>query len=107
MKTIAILLAVTAATLVGDYFIKVASGKADGLVSAPFVIGLALYSLPALGWFYLMKSHSLAVIGVLYSATTIFLLSAMSALIFHEAVGWREVLGVTLSIMAVLIVGIR
>lgn len=107
LKTIAILLAVTAATIAGDYFIKIASDKPKGLLTITFGIGLVLYALPAIGWYFLMKSHSLAVIGVIYSAATVIMLAILSTLVFHEAFGWREGLGITLALMAVAIVGLR
>lgn len=102
-----ILIAVTGATLLGDYFIKIASGKAVGLLSPTFAVGLMLYALPAVGWYFLMKSHSLTVIGVLYSAATLILLALLGVFVFDETFGWREGLGITLALVAVAIVGLR
>lgn len=96
-----ILAAITAFTLLGDYLIKVASDKDGGLLTWWFVGGALLYALPAIGWFYLMKSHSLAMIGVMYSASTILLLAALGYFVFKEALGWREVIGLTLAIASV------
>lgn len=107
MKTVLILMAVTGATLLGDYFIKIASGKSDGLLSLNFVAGIVLYALPAVGWYFLMKSHSLAVIGVLYSTTTLVLLALLGVFVFNETFGWREGAGITLALAAVLIVGLK
>lgn len=107
MRTALILIGVTGATLLGDYFIKVASGKAVGLLSPTFAAGLMLYALPAVGWYFLMKSHSLAVIGVLYSAATLILLAMLGVFMFNETFGWREGLGIALALMAVVIVGLK
>jgi drug/metabolite transporter (DMT)-like permease len=107
MKTALILVAVTLVTLLGDYFIKLASDKPDGLLSHTFALGLIFYGLPAIGWFFLMRSHSLAAIGVLYSASTILLLAALGVFVFKEAFGWREAVGMLLAISAVLVVGQR
>jgi drug/metabolite transporter (DMT)-like permease len=96
-----ILAVITALTLVGDYAIKIASEKDGGLVSWWFLGGAFLYALPAIGWFYLMKSHSLAMIGVMYSASTILLLAALGYFVFKEAFGWREVIGLSLAIASV------
>ncbi len=103
MTSILILLTVTALTIAGDYFIKVASDRPDGLTTAVFAAGLALYALPAVGWFFLMRSHSLAAIGVFYSATILILLAGMGALIFKEAFGVKEGVGVTLAIASVVV----
>ena len=105
MKTILILVAITAITLLGDYFIKLASDKPDGLTTHTFAFGLILYGLPAIGWFFLMRSHSLVVIGVLYSASTVLLLAALGGLVFKEAFGCREAVGMMLAISAVIVVG--
>lgn len=101
MNSAIILVAITGLTLMGDYFIKVASGKADGLTSPVFLLGVALYALPAIGWFFLMRSHSLAAIGVFYSASTILLLAALGFFVFKEPFGLREVFGLSLAVAAV------
>ena len=103
MKQFFILLAVTIATLVGDYFIKTAGQRPGGLLSREFVAGMILYSLPAIGWFFLMRSHSLAVIGVLYSVSTLILLATLGAFVFKEAFGLREAIGVSLALLSVVI----
>lgn len=107
MRTAFLLILVTSITLAGDYFIKLASGKAYGLLTVTFAVGFILYGLPAIGWFYLMRSHSLSVIGVLYSAATILLLTSLSVFVFKEGFGWREALGVTLALLAVGVVGLK
>lgn len=103
MNTILILLTITALTIAGDYFIKVASGQPNGLTTAVFAAGVVLYALPAVGWFFLMRSHSLAAIGVFYSASILILLAGMGALVFREAFGLREALGVGLAVASVVV----
>lgn len=65
MKTVLILTGIIGVTLVGDYLIKLASQRPGGLTSVTFAVGALLYALPAIGWFYLMRSHSLAAIWCL------------------------------------------
>lgn len=96
-----VLALITFATLLGDYCIKVASSRPEGLWSHWFLIGAALYGLPAIGWLLLMRTHSLAMIGVLYSASTIVLLAAFGTLVFREPIGWRDILGLILAVSAV------
>ena len=101
MTSVLILLAITATTLLGDYLIKLASAQPQGLANPVFLAGMVVYGLTAVGWFYLMRSHSLAAIGVLYSAMTIVLLAGMGVVLFHEPFGAREALGVGLAVAEV------
>ena len=103
MQTTAILVVITLLTLIGDYSIKLASNHASGLRAPAFFIGALLYGIPAVGWFFLMKTHSLAEIGVFYSAATLILLAALGYFAFREPLGWREVTGLALALAAVLV----
>ncbi len=93
MHSAAILVVIILLTLLGDYLIKIASQKPSGLFTFTFLLGALFYALPAVGWFYLMRSHSLAMIGVFYSAGTILLLAGLGYFVFGERIGSREVLG--------------
>ncbi|WP_424928541.1 hypothetical protein [Amaricoccus tamworthensis] len=101
MNTVLLLVAVSLMTLAGDYFIKLASSRPDGLNSVMFVTGALLYGLPAFGWFFLMRSHSLAAVAVFYSASTLLLMAALGHVVFREPLGLREIIGGTLAIMSV------
>lgn len=101
MKTALILAAIIGVTLVGDYLIKLASQRQGGPTSFTFAAGALLYALPAVGWFYLMRSHSLAAIGVYYSSATILILAGLGFFVFDEGFGLRELIGVSLAIAAV------
>jgi drug/metabolite transporter (DMT)-like permease len=103
MGTVLVLMAVTALTLAGDYCIKLASGDEDGLASRTFLLGAALYSLPSVGWFFLMRSHSLAAIGVYYSAAVLILLAALGFFAFKETLGLRELVGLSLAVASVVV----
>jgi multidrug transporter EmrE-like cation transporter len=103
MGTVLILTIATALTLAGDYCIKVASGDQDGLSSKTFMLGALLYAMPSVAWFFLMRSHSLAAVGVYYSAAVIILLATLGCLVFKEAFGLREVVGLSLAIASVVV----
>lgn len=94
---------VTLATLAGDYFLKEATRTREGVFSFWFISGAATYGLLAFGWYFLMKSNSLASIGVMFSASTILLLAGLGYFVFKEQFGIREALGVSLAILAVVI----
>jgi len=101
MKTLTILILVSASTLLGDYLIKLASHRDDGLMTAKFTIGALAYGLPAFGWFYLMREHSLAAIGIFYSAATLIFLAVIGAAAFAEPFGARQAAGIALALAAV------
>jgi len=103
MTSLLILIGITGLTLIGDYCIKLASGAQSGLFSWTFVVGMVFYGLPAIGWFFLMRTHSLAAIGVFYSASTIILLAALGFFVFKEPFGWREALGLSLAVASVVV----
>ncbi len=103
MNTVLILTGIVALTLAGDWCIKVASADARGLAHPIFVAGAILYALPAIGWLFLMRSHSLAAIGVYYSAALLILLAVLGHLAFKEALGMREAVGISLAIASVMV----
>lgn len=94
---------VTVATLLGDYFLKMATGRPEGMASAWFAAGAVTYGLLAFGWYFLMKANSLAMIGVMFSASTILLLTALGCFVFKEQFGLREGLGVSLAVLSVVV----
>lgn len=102
--TLAILLVNAVLTLAGDWLIKHASLHQLGLGHPLFVLGAVLYGLPAVGWYVLMRTQSLSAIGVLYSASTIILLSGLGVLGFGEALSWRTVVGVGLAVASVVVI---
>ena len=107
MNTFIILSAIVVTQIIGDYFIKVASEKTEGLLTPAFSIGLVFYGSTAIGWYFLMKVHSLAAIRVLYSASTILLLTALGYFVFNESIGLRDGLGITLAILSVVVMSYR
>lgn len=102
MNSYLVLAFCTALTLLGDYCIKISTEAAGGIRSPVFILGALFYGIPALGWFYLMSHHSLATVGVFYSASTIVFLAALGVIVFKEPLGWRDMMGVILAVSAVL-----
>lgn len=103
MSTVLILLAVIASTFAGDYLIKISSDKEGGLLTLTFLAGAMLYGLPAIGFFYMMRDHSLAAVGVFYSAATIVLMAALGYFVFKETFGMREAIGLGLAVLSILV----
>ena len=105
MNSWLILVTITAMTVVGDYFIKLASLPHQGLTSAYFPLGMVLYGSTGLGWFYMMRSHSMSTVAVYYSAATLVLMAALGALVFKEGFGGRDAVGVGLALASVVVMG--
>lgn len=103
INSLLILTAIVITQISGDYFVKIASGRPDSLMSLNLAIGVMLYGATALGWYFLMKVHSLAEIGVIYSASTILILAALGYFAFHEAIGFRQAVGLTLAVASVFV----
>ena len=53
--------------VLGDYFLKLASGREQPLRTSWFYLGFALYASTAFGWVFVLKYLKLATISVLYS----------------------------------------
>lgn len=99
-NSLPIFAAVSIVTLLGDYFIKIAALSPEGFHSPRLVIGAVLYGLTAIGTFILMKSHSLTMVAVVFTAMVIVVLAAMGHFLFGEGFGKREALGVTFAALA-------
>ena len=101
MNSILLIVLVTAASVGGDYMVKLASNQPNGLTSQLFLAGTFFYGAPAVGWFFLMRQNSLAMIGVGYSGATIIILTALGTIMFKEAFGLREAIGTTLALASI------
>jgi drug/metabolite transporter (DMT)-like permease len=102
-SAIFVLVPITIATIAGDYCVKTASGSESQNSYLVLLAGACLYGASAIGWFILMRTHSLATIGVLYSATTIIMLAALGHFVFNEPTNSTQLLGLLLAVVSVLI----
>ena len=84
--------------VVGDYFLKLASGEPQAVRSKWFAIGFAVYASTAFGWVFVMKHLKLATIGVVYSVSMILLLTGIGIVFFRESVSATEVAGIAMAI---------
>jgi multidrug transporter EmrE-like cation transporter len=91
--------------IVGDYFLKRASGEDRPLRSWAFVVGLVLYASTAFAWVYVMRHLKLATIGVIYSVCMILMLTGMGLLFFGESLDRYEAAGIVLAIAALVLLG--
>ncbi len=89
--------------VLGDYFIKL-SGNGSKYISYPyFFTGMAVYALTAIGWFYTMKHIKLSSLGIIYSLTTVILLTIIGVLLFREKLNIYDIVGIVLGITSIFI----
>jgi small multidrug resistance pump len=89
--------------IVGDYFLKRASGEVHSFRSIWFCIGFVIYASTAFGWVFAMKHLKLATIGVVYSMSTIVLLTLVGAIAFDEKLRIQEIVGIAMAIGALVL----
>ena len=89
--------------VLGDYFLKVASGREDSLRTGWFVVGFALYASTAFGWVFVMKHLKLATISVLYSVSMVLLLTAVGVVLFRESLSSFELAGIVLAVASLVL----
>jgi small multidrug resistance pump len=104
-RTIAVLvtIAFSIVGVLGDYFLKLASGREQPLRTSWFYLGFALYASTAFGWVFVMKHLKLATISVLYSVSLVLLLTGIGVLLFRESLNSLEVIGILLAIISLVL----
>ena len=89
--------------VVGDYFLKLASGRAQPLRAGWFYLGFALYASTAFGWVFVMRHLKLATISVVYSVSMVLLLTAVGVVFFQESLSSYEVAGIVLALASLVL----
>jgi len=104
-STLAVVVTVAFSLLgvLGDYFLKVASGREDSLRTGSFVVGFALYASTAFGWVFVMKHLKLATIGVLYSVSMVLLLTTVGVVVFRESLNAYELVGLVMAVASLIL----
>jgi small multidrug resistance pump len=104
-KTLAVLITITFSVIgvLGDYFLKLASGREQPLRTSWFYLGFALYASTAFGWVFVMKYLKLATISVLYSVSMVLLLTAIGVVLFRESLNYFEVIGIVLAVTSLVL----
>jgi small multidrug resistance pump len=89
--------------VVGDYFLKLASGKDEPLRSGWFYVGFAVYASTAFGWVFVMRHLKLATISVVYSVSMVLLLTAVGVVGFRESLNGYEVAGLAMAVASLVL----
>ena len=103
--TLAILVTVAFSVVgvVGDYFLKLASGHEQVLRTRWFYLGFALYASTAFGWVFVMRHLKLATISVVYSVSMVLLLTAVGVVLFGEPLNRYELAGIVLAVASLVL----
>jgi len=104
-KTLALIITIAFSMIgvLGDYFLKLASGREQPLRTGWFYLGFALYASTAFGWVFVMKHLKLATVGVVYSISMVLLLTALGVLAFHEKLNAYEIAGIAMAVGSLLL----
>lgn len=104
-KTLAVFITIAFSVIgvLGDYFLKLASGRDQPMRTAWFYLGLVLYASTAFGWVFVMKHLKLATISVLYSVSLVLLLTAIGVLLFRESLNYFEVIGIVMAVISLVL----
>lgn len=102
---IAAVIGVTALTVIADYFCKMASAQENPILTKWFVFALIFFASSTFAWVYIMKYLQLGTIGVLYSVSTVLLLTVVGIVFFGEAVTLYEIVGIIMAVIALGLLG--
>jgi small multidrug resistance pump len=98
-----VIICFSALGVVGDYLLKLASGRKNPFSSKWFYLGFAVYASTAFGWVFVMRHLKLATIGVVYSVSMILLLTAIGVAVFREPLSGYEIAGLVMAIASLVL----
>lgn len=99
------IIGIAVVTVVGDYFIKLASLTNNPVHNRWFLAGCAMYVLSTFGWVFALRHIKLASIGVLYSLSIVILLAALGVFVFGETLSRVELVGFGFAVIAIVLLG--
>jgi small multidrug resistance pump len=100
---VAITVAFSALGVLGDYFLKRASGHEHSFRTIWFYVGFVVYASTAFGWVLVMKHLKLATISVVYSVSMVLLLTTIGVVCFRESLNAYEIAGLVMAIASLLL----
>ena len=89
--------------MLADYLLKRASNQAAERSVSLVLVGLFVYAGMAGGWVYVMRHLSFAQIGVVYSVSTVLLLTLVGTLVLKEPLRGHEVVGAAMAVGSLLL----
>lgn len=100
---VAVTVGMAAVGALADTLLKKASLETHYIINRWFLAGAVIHGMTAFGWVWVMRNLKLAVLGVVYSLSTVVLLTLVGALFFHETLTAREWLGLGLAVLSMLL----
>ena len=94
---------IAAVTVLGDYFLKLASQQTSAVYNRWFLAGFVIYALSAFAWVFAMQHMKLAAISVVYSLSTVLFLTALGVVVFGETLDRYEVAGIGFAVLSILL----
>ncbi len=86
-----------------DFAIKIAADAGHPVSSKYVVVGILLYAVSALFWFWAMQHVTLAQAGVAYSMLTLVALAVIGAVWFKEPLYLREYAGLGCALLSMVL----
>lgn len=106
-KSILVVVFLSAFTVLGDYFLKLASQNERPFTTKYFLAGAMTYTSGAFGWVWVMRHLKLSHIGVVFSVSTVLFLGLLGILGFQERLRGTESLGIALGVASLILLGRR
>jgi len=88
--------------LLADYFLKIAGTKAS-IVNRYFFGGMALYSLTAFLWYFVLRNIKFSQANVFYSIFTILLSVVIGLIVFKEHLNLIEGIAIVMAVVSLII----
>ncbi len=102
-QVIAAMIGIAALSVLGDYFLKLASQQSSAIFNCWFLLGLVLYASCAFGWVFAMRHMKLAMLGVVFSLATVLWLAGLGVIVFGESLNRYETAGIGLALLSILL----
>lgn len=102
--TILLIIILTVVGVVGDFFLKLASGNPSKYLEwRYFLIGQILFTLTPFGWFFVLKNIKLSSLGIMYSLFTMLSFVIVGVFYFHEQLNVYEIIGILTAVVSLIL----
>lgn len=100
----ALIVALSFIETVGDSLIKYSGDDKNKYVLVGWLaLGVCIYMMAAIGWFFVMKHVKLGSLGLIYSLSTVTFLMISGVLFFNESYSRTEIIGLALGVLSLIL----
>lgn len=100
-----IVVLLSVACVIADYWLKRASNLAHPLRSGAFLSGVGIYAISAFGWVYVFRHFKLATISAFFSLIVVVSLALTGVFAFRESLSTGEQVGLGCAVAALVLLG--